>query len=790
MFKTYLKIAFRRLTKYKKYSFINILGLAIGLACFLMILLWAEDELSYDKFHENADNIYMVVRDEPKQKMGVTSWLLGPALREELPEVVDSTAICNLPDSFKSYLKRGGFGAEESVGLTDSRFFSVFSFPLLQGDPETVFEDPNSVVMTERMARKYFGDGNPMGQSLELTFLGKTTTVHVTGILKNFPANTHLKKEILQPLEFVRSYGFNWDQWYNQSITTYIVTGGSVDTTSLSEKIGKCKQRHYEEDNVSYDLIKLTQLHLHASDIGFFHSSGDIKYVYFFSAIAGIILLIACMNYTNLSNALSLKRTREIGIQKVVGAQRSHLVLQHFGETMILTMLAMGLALLLIEFLTPSLNQWIGKQLSIDLSSVHMWGVLLVLTLGTGVISSLLPAWFISGFQLLQMLRGTMSRKSMQGNFASGFVIAQFALSIVIIVSTIIVYNQLKYIQYSDLGYQKENIICVKLKEGISSQYNAFRQKLLTNSSILSICRSEPFNAQSLGKTGNFRWRDSEGERVSTWVLHVNDQFAATYGLHMLEGRFFSDAYPTDATQAFVVNEKAMKVMGFETMVGETVSMWGRTGTLIGVVKDFHFASFHHEIEPLVFNIPQASDLDNRLREMSVRVAPGAIPQTLQYLERTWKSFAPDEPFNYYLFDDNLNKNYLAEQRMGALFRGFAVLAIFIACLGLYGLIALTIEQKVKDIGIYKTMGAGIADIVIRLTKRYLRMVIIANLVAWPAAYFFMSRWLQDFPYRIQISVWPFLLTGLAVLLIASLTISWQAIRAATANPIESLRYE
>ena len=791
MFKTYLKIALRRLIKYKKFSVINILGLAIGLACFLMILLWAKDELSYDKFHKNADNIYMVVRQELKQKSAVTSLVLGPALRDELPEVVDSTAYCNLPDSFKSYFKNGDFGAEENVGLTDSRFFSVFSFPLIKGDPGSVFQDPMSVVMTERMARKYFGDADPTGKSLEMTFLGRTFSLHVTGILKNLPSNSHLQREILQPVEFIRSFGIKWDNWYNQTVTNYILTNGAVDTVALSEKIRECKMQHYEEANIDYSLIPLEQLHLHTSDIGFFSTTGDIRYVYFFCVIAGFILLIACMNYANLSNALSLKRTREIGIQKVVGAQRSHLIWQHFGETFLLTFLAMVLALLIVEFAMPVLNQLVGKQLSLDYSSTRLWTILLLLVLGTGILSSLLPAWFISGFQLLPMLRGTLNRNSAQMNFSSCFVIVQFAASIVIIVSTIVVYHQLKYVQYSDLGYDQENIVCVKLRESISSQYDAFRQELLKNPSILSVCRSEPLNAKGMGKTSDLRWSGLGAERLSTWVLHVDDQFAPTYGIEMLEGRFYDEAtYPTDATQAFVVNERAMKVMGFESIAGETISMWGRTGTVIGVAKDFHFASFHHEIEPLVFYIPKTAERQDRLRELSVRVAPNSIPQALNYIKKTWRSFGPGEPFNYYLFDDSLNESYQAEQRMGVLFRGFAMLAIFIACLGLYGLIALTIEQKVKEIGIYKTLGAGIGDITIRLTKRYLRMVIIANLVAWPAAYYFMHRWLEDFPYRVQISAWPFLLTGLAVLLIASLTISWQAIRAATANPVESLRYE
>ncbi len=493
----------------------------------------------------------------------------------------------------------------------------------------------------------------------------------------------------------------------------------------------------------------------------------------------------------NLSNALSLKRTKEIGIQKVVGALRSDLIRQYFGETLLLTFIALGCAIVFVELLLPVLNQLSGKSLSVSYLNPQFLLLILLTTVITGIISGLYPAIFISGFRPIQVLKGKFHAGTSGLNLRKGLIIFQFCLSIIIIICTMVVFTQLDFIQNSKLGYDKENIVCLRIKGDIHSQYDAFKNKILENPDILSISRSEPMDINSLGSTEGIDWPGrNENQGFSIWMLHSDCDFASTYKIDMHEGRFFSKKFPTDKTSAFVLNQAAVEAMGLQSPIGQEIKMFDRKGKIIGITKNFHFSSFYHKIEPLIFRIPNMKEQNLFYRELSIRLKSNSIHQSMAFLKNKWKSFYPAEQFNYYFFDENLNTHYRAEQRMGELFRYFSFLAIFISCLGLYGLTAFTIEQKTKDIGIHKVLGATVSNIVFLLSKNYFRWILLSNVIAWPITYYAMNKWLQNFAYRIDMSWWMFVLASGIAFVIALLTVSWQAIRAAMTNPVEALRYE
>jgi putative ABC transport system permease protein len=792
MLKNYFKIAVRNLIRHKKYSAINILSLAVGLAGFLLIMLWVQDELSYDRFHKNADKIYLVLRSSNDKTSAITSKLLAPALKSEIPEIIDATGFALMPESFKPFLQYQEKGFEESFALVDSHFFNIFSFPFLEGNPQSAFNDPNSIVLTKRMSQKYFGNQDAIGESLTLTFVGQKRVMKVTGILKNIPHNSHIQRDFFIPIEFIASFGAQWDQWYNYSVQSYILTNGKFNRSELERKIFDCEKRNTEGMNLgttAYSLHPLKKIHLHSNNLAYFVSTGDIKYIYIFGIFAAIILLIACMNYINLTNALSLKRIREIAVKKVVGAQWKHLFFQCYGETLVTTLTALGIALLIVELFLPILNQLFGKSLSVNYTSPEFIMTLILTVLITSVISGLYPALFIMRFKPVQILKGEFKNHSDGFNLQKGLVIFQFVLSTAIIICTVIILSQLNFIRNTDLGYNKENVVCIKVRGNIFNEYRAFRNKLLSNPDILSISRSEPLDMNAIGSTEDVNWQ-GKNKRINSWLLHVDPDFAETYKIEMKEGRFYSDQIPSDETSAYVINEAAQKEMDLKSPVGTELTIWGRSGKIVGVTRDFHFGSLHHIIEPLILRIPDPVQENIFYREIGVRIKPNAARESIAFLQETWKSFFPSEQFDFYFFDESLNANYFAEQRMSTLFKYFSMLAIFIACFGLYGLTAFMIERKVKDIGIRKILGAEILQIVFLLSKKYMLWILVSNAIAWPVGWYAMNTWLQNFAYRIDLNIWPFLLSGLLVLLIALLTVSFQAVKAATANPVESLRYE
>ncbi|MBN1270838.1 MAG: ABC transporter permease [Candidatus Aminicenantes bacterium] len=794
MIKTTVKTALRGLKKHKSYFFINMTGLAIGMVSFLIISLYVRHELSYDRFHQNADNIYLVLRGEKDAFMAPTSKLLGPALKEVFPDVIQTTCFSRVPGSEKLMVRFDDKSFEEDISLADSEFFEMFDFPFLEGNPGSAFPNPNSMLMTERTAQKYFGGQAPLGKTIQLFMFGQALDMKITGILEDMPSHSFFKSDILVSYDIIRLFGLDWDRWDNQVLKTFICLREGSDLHEIPDKIKDVEIRRHPGarfGNLSYDLLPVTKIHLYGGGIKFLSAEGDIRYVTIFGTAALIILLIAGINYMNLSTAFSLKRTNEVGVRKIAGASRSSIVRQFLGETMVLSFGALVMAVLMTQLFLPVFNRISGKSLSIPFGDPLFIGGAFVMALVTGLLSGYYPALFLSRFKPLVLMKTRYSHNVKGTAFRKGLLVFQFSLSIILIFGTLVVYRQLFFIRNSSLGYDKDQILCVKVRGDISRSYEAFKNELLNSPDVLSLCRSEPLDAHVLSNTDGVVWKDKT-RNVETYfrLLRTDYDFSSTFGIKLDQGRYYSEEISSDATEAYVINETAAKAMEMESPLGENLTLWRRKGRIIGVVKDFHFGSFHNAIEPLILVIPDEQYAGRSFRLLSVRFRPDRLLASKKYIEEKWMSFFPDVPFDYYFVDDALNIQYQAEERMGTLFKYFTILAVFIACLGLYGLTALSAEQKIKQIGIRKVLGASVSNITVLLSKEYLAWVFMANLFAWPAAWFVMNKWLQSFAYRTSIGWWIFLIAGGAAFVIALLTVCALTMRAARKNPVDSLRYE
>jgi putative ABC transport system permease protein len=794
MLKNYFKITFRNLLRYKAFSLINIFGLAVGMACTILILLWVLDELSYEKFFPNAENTFLVLRGDNSGMMAVTSKMLAPALKQELPEIKKSTCFVQLPDRYKLLIQNDDKGFEESVILADSNFFEIFSYKFREGNPAAALSAPNSIVLTEEFAKKYFGNVNALGKQLNVSGFGQKTAMNVSGILENIPSQSQLQSQIILSVNWFKSVEINFDNWDDQSFQTYIQLEDNIDLSNVSSKIKLCEIRNFPDQNtqnLSYSLFPLTKIHLYGNNIKFLNTTGGIEYVRIFIAIAFIILLVASINYMNLSTAHSLMRTKEVGIKKTVGANRNSLIIQFLGESIILSFIAYGLSIILIELFLPEFNFITRKKLAIRFFDLHFINLSLLMIFVTGLISGSYPALFLSSFSPVQILKGKLKVGFVNLFTRKGLVVLQFVTTVVIIVCTIVVLDQLSFIRNSNIGFDKENLLCIKMTGDANSKSEVLRNEFKKNPEIISVSHSEPISS-ILTSTTNVVWKGQpENEERHFWVLHTDYSLASTYKFQMSLGRYFSDQYPSDKTNAFVINEAAAKSMGLKSPLDNEIELWGRKGKIIGVVKDFHFASFHTAIEPLIFRIP-ADDNEKAIRFslITIRFKSKAPDKLISSVEKIWHEQTKGNPFDYYFYDDSLNKQYFTEIRMGEIFKYFSFLSILIASLGLFGLVMISAEQRTKEIGIRKVLGASISNVTLILTKDFLILVLLSNVIAFPAAYYFMNKWLQDFAYRIEISLWMFALSGCIALVIALATVSYQAIKAATANPVDSLRCE
>jgi putative ABC transport system permease protein len=809
MIKNYLKIAYRNLVKYKFISFINIFGLTVGLACCMLILTYILNELSYDKYQPNADRVYRVTRTFLNAETKAVSLTLStisppfaPLLKNDFGEIEDITRTISNGTTPMKYEEK--MFNEDNVMFADDHFFNFFKADVVKGDPKRALADPYTLMMTEEIAKKYFGNDEPMNKMIRIN-MGDYFDFKVTGVYKTFPANTHFHPDIVLSFNTLNDtliYGAEnlRTNWGNNSFFTYIRLPGHYDPKKLEKQFPAFVDKHMADQYTTIKpsqgtylgLQKLTDIHLRSHTDYEAEENGDIKRVYIFSAIALFILLIACINYMNLSTSRSTLRAKEIGIRKVAGAERKEIVFQFLSESILVSYISLLLAIGLTWLALPWLNKVSGQNLTIDI--LLKWQIivpLLLIPFLVGIISGIYPALFMSSFQPIKVLKGFL--KVGGGiSFRKALVTLQFAISIILIIATGIVFWQMRYMQNKILGFDKEHIVTVPYATQLNDKYEAFRNELLTNSNIKNVGRSSRIPTGRLLDAMGARMESADTlapVNVDIKFVSADHDFISTYGIKVLAGRGFSRDYGMD-TSAFLINEAAAKILGFKNYadaVGKNFGYGNRRGKLIGIFNDFHFESLHQKITPLVLLVPRGAGSYGRI---SIKISGSNIPAALDRIESTWKNFLPDTPYQYAFLDENFSRLYEAEQRQKTILIIFASLAIFIACLGLFGLSAFAIMQRLKEIGIRKVLGADTSTIVALLSKDFLKLVAFAAIPAFVVSWYFMNKWLEDFAYRISMPWWMFLTAGILAAVIALITISFQAIKAALTNPVKSLRTE
>jgi putative ABC transport system permease protein len=806
MFKNAVKVTLRNMKRQKGYSLINIFGLAVGMACCILILLWVQDELSYDKYHEKADQIHRVIvkgrMSNREINFSSSPAPLASTLVNEFPEVLEATRFLRSKNVLVRYQDK--FFNEDLILFADSNFFDVFSIPLLKGDPDAVLGLPNSVVITRTAALKYFGEENPIGKTLTMN---NRMDYRITGLAENVPSNTHFHTDFFASLETIPDS--KSPNWFSNPYHTYIVLKEGTSPEELQAKLPgivtkyvgpqaqkimgiTLEQFQASGNTFGYFLQPITSIHLY-SDLEYeLEPNGSVTYVYIFSVIAFFILVIACINFMNLATARSANRAKEVGVRKVLGSNRSRLVKQFLIESLLLSFISLVFAVLIVELLQPVFNNLSGKQLNISLHGnwILLPGFIAVM-LFVGVLAGSYPAFFLSSFQPISVLRGKLIAGMKSTWLRNGLVIFQFTVSIVLLVGTFVIYRQLEYTRNKKLGFEKEQVLVIQRAHNLSQQKEAFRNELLKHPNVVNVAYSNSVPGRHFGDWTHRAEGAPANEMVRMFLLLADFDYLDTLQMEMISGRYFSQERPADQNSV-IINETAAKALGLEDPVGKRLVRGSLTPgkdeifTIIGVVKDFHFESLHREIRPLAMYLLS----NEEVRYISIRTDPEAITQTLAFLENKWKAFVPGQPFEYFFLDDDFDSLYKAEKKIGQLFTSFSILAILVACLGLFGLASFTAEQRTKEIGIRKVLGATVSNVIVLLTKEFSKWVLLANIIAWPVAYFAMHRWLQSFVYRINIGVWMFFLAALLALAIALVTVSYQAVRAALANPAESLRYE
>lgn len=806
MFKNYLKTAFRNLSRYRGYSFINLLGLAIGMACCFVIMLYIQDEFSYDRYPEQNDRIYRLVLDIQTPDRGdmhiartPPPW--APSLADDYPEVENYVRIKTpLVSWLVSYPPREKIFHEKGFYFADESIFDFFSFRLLAGDPATALKEPNTLVLTESAARRYFGDEDPMGKSMRLD---NAYDFLVTGVMQDVPRNSHITFDILasfSTLSAVPIYGdvryATWRNGFGPDLYTYLKLQEGYFPEELEKKMPEFLDRYIgrvlERLNLKFSpqLQALTEIHLHSNLEAEIKANSDIRYIYIFSAIALFVMLIACINFMNLSTARSASRAQEVGMRKVIGAQKKQLILQFFGESIFMAFLALVVALLLLLLLLPLFNSLAGKNLTLSVGNPVIVLLILVITAVVGFLSGSYPALFLSSFQPVAVFRGSLKAGRANVRLRKFLVVFQFTLSIIFIIGTVLVYMQLHFVRNKELGFDKEQVVVLPLGDPRARQiYRTFKDRVLQSPDVLAVSGTSSVPGGLIGFALMLPEGASAGEEVTIESFMVDEDFISVMGIDVVAGRSFSREYATDTMEAFILNEAGAKYLGWENLaLDKQVSLGNfKRGRVIGVVRDFHTKSLHQRIEPLLLHI--APDPDAFL-QLVVRIAPGNYERTLKSLEEAWEQVYPLDPFIYSFLDDDFDSLYRTEKQRGRIFLVFSLLAVFIACLGLLGLASFTAEQKTKEIGIRKVLGASTFSIVVLLSWAFLKLVLLANIIAWPLAYFFMLQWLTNFAYRIKINPGIFALAGFLALLIALATVSFQAVKSALADPAASIRTE
>jgi len=780
MFRNYLKITLRHIRRHKGYSFINIVGLAIGMACCILILLWVQDELSFDRFHENKDQIFRVVSEDNTTDRAYIIWRtsppLGPALKEEFPEILNATRFSDWGTYLVRWVEQVG---SERGGFADPAIFEMFTFPFIKGDPNTALNDPTSVVITESMARKYFGDDDPLNQTV--IFDNRLSRI-VKGVIKDVPRNSSLQFDFLVQFvtlnQFIDSRYF-FDDWDVLGFHTYVLLPKDFNIPNLNQKIADFHEKHEPSIKLRLFLQPFTQIYLHSVEGG-----GPIIYVYIFSIIAIFILMIACINFMNLSTARSASRAREVGLRKMAGACKRNLILQFYCESMFMALVSLALAMVLVELFLPSFNAFSGKELTMSHFNNQMIIGLMTIAVMTGLISGSYPAFFLSSFQPAKILKDF--QKSGSRVFRKSLVVVQFSLSIMLIICTMIVSKQLGFIRTKDIGFNKSHLVFLPNNNQLHRKYDELKSEFLKYPDVSHVTRtSVRIGTETSHEINEVDWVGKEvDKKIQFHVVYIDFDFVEAFQMEMVQGRHFSKQLTTD-TANVILNEEAVRRMGLNDPVGKRLTAFEREWTIIGVVKDFHLLSVRTEIEPIIIKFTEYW-----YSYIVVRINADHIPDTINHLRDVSEKLAPSFPCEYSFLDDDFDALYRSEQRMGQLFRFFAMLAVCISCLGLFGLASFTAEQSTKEIGIRKVLGASVVGVVVSLSKEFTKWVFLANIIAWPVAYFVMVHWLQSFAYQTQVEIWIFLVSAALALVVALLTVSYQAIKAALANPVDALKDE
>lgn len=806
MLKNYLKVALRNMLKKKYYSFLNLLGLSIGITAGILIIIYVQDELSYDQFHPKVEQKYVIglngkIGNQEVRGIFTPPVLAGTAV-EEVPGISNATRTNSIGNTVFRHEATATAFTEQNVFFADSNFYAFFGYELLTGDPETALEGPNKAVLTESIAQKYFGNENPIGKTLVVG--NGRTSYEVTGVNADPPQNSHFQFDIL--LSFSSSEYSRSTEWLSNSINTYIELAPGADVAKveagLNDLIVKyvgpeiqqfmgmtIEQMREQGGEYGYFSVPVLDLHLNAPNVQTsFEPPGDITYVYIFSAVGIFLIVIACVNFMNLSTASAAGRAKEVGLRKTLGSDRSGMMIQFLFESILYVVLATLISFVLIWLLLPWFNQLAGKELTLQIFS-EPWFLASLggLVLGIGFLAGSYPAFYLTAFNPVEVLKGKIARGAKSGGFRRTLVVGQFFISIGLIACTILVNQQLQYMQNKNLGFNKEQSIVLTNTARLDSNKEPFKEELLSDSRVISASYSN-FTIPGTQNVTIFE-RPNQDQDYIMALYYADHDHREALGFEMAEGRYFNRDFATD-TAAIVINEAAVKEMGFEDPVGEEIYYSGsqRNYRVIGVMKDFNFESLRNEIMPLAMMLIDTQD--GSANEMIVRFDTDDPGEAVDIIESTWAEYAGGEPLDYNFLDDDFDQLFRQEQRLGNVFTAFTLIAIFIACLGLLGLSAYITEQRRQEIGIRKVLGATTSSILTLLSTEFIKLTGIAFLLAMPVAWYFISDWLQNFAYRIEVSPMIFVLTAAATLVIVLLTISWQTMKAAFMNPVESIRTE
>jgi ABC-type antimicrobial peptide transport system permease subunit len=791
MFQNYFKTAFRNLLRHRLFSGLNIFGLATGMACSILILLWVQDELSFDRFNHNADHIFRVISGASGTEYAVVPPSLADAIETQIPAIERATRVAPVQKMITVGTKKFNQG---NIYYADSNFLRIFNYSLLKGNIASVLSLPNSTVLTEGTAIKYFGSADAaIGKTLYIDNNIKGTDLLVTGVLRDIPSNSHLQPEMLIPMDLYDKVNHTKYGWTNFDVYVYFQLKAAVAPTAsdlgrITRQVNEIYGRNNNEFSASFFAQPLTGIHLHSHYLMDVPGQGSYAYVTIFSLAAFFIIIIACINFMNLATAVSGQRAKEVGLRKTVGALRPQLIAQFIGESSLLSFISLILAVLIVYLMLPLFNQLAAKTISFNPFSANIFIRLAGIAVITGLLSGSYPAFFLSSFNPVKALKGNKILRSNKSFLRNGLVVLQFSISIILIISTLVVHNQLRFIRNRDIGFNKENLLYMQMPQvgDLKNNKDAMRATLASYPDIRNYTFTDQLPTNLTYGSSQLVWPGMDpGEQVEAYRLRVDENFAGTFGMKMVAGRFFSKDFAGDDS-SYVVNEAALKVMHMKPgeAVGRSITFWDQKAPIIGVVKDFNFKPVQQPIGPLVMKSNFSGGY------VVMKTTPANMQRMIASLQKSFHNVYGDYPFSYGFVNADLAKLYVTEQRMEKLFNVFSILSIIISCLGLFGLATFAAQQRIKEIGVRRVLGASEAGIVTLLSKDFIQLVIISFAIAFPVAWWAMNQWLENFAYRIGLSWWTFMAAGLAALLIALITVSFQSVRAAIANPVKSLRTE